>query len=107
MIAPHATRPTKISTSCTRTKRRGTPRWRRTNVAMANACRVLPVAITVDANSAPSTVRLAAKLPSQTPAQRRLPQRSSAASAIPEGGQIAVAYPGGIATSSDSLAAAK
>jgi hypothetical protein len=91
MMAPPAIRPTNISTSCTRTKRRGTPRWRRTSVAMANVCSVLPVAITAAAASAPSTVRLAAKLPSKTPGQRRVPQRSSAASAMPEGGQIAVA----------------
>ncbi len=60
-------------------------------LATTKACRLLPVAITAEASTAPSTVRLAAKLPIHTPSHSRLPQRSSAASAMPEGGQIAVA----------------
>ena len=81
--------------------------WRRTSSAMASDCSVLPVAMTVEAMSDASMVRLARKLPTHTAGQRRLPARSIAATAIPEGGQMAVAYPGGIATSSESLAAAK
>ena len=91
MIAPPTARPTNRSTSCTRSKRRGTPSWRRTSVATAKACSVLPVAMTRDASNAPSTVKLAAKLPIQTPGQKRLPPRSIAASAMPDGGQTALA----------------
>ncbi len=91
MIAPPTVRPTKRSTSWTRSKRRGTPSCRRTSVATAKACRVLPLAMTSEASSAPSIVRLAAKLPIHTPGQRRRLARSSAASAIPEGGQMALA----------------
>jgi hypothetical protein len=65
--------------------------YRRTSAASAKLCRVLPVAIRAEANSAPSTVKLAATLPSQIAGQSRAPARSSAARAIPEGGQIAVA----------------
>jgi hypothetical protein len=52
---------------------------------------VLPVAIRIDEKNAPSTVRLAAKLPTQTAGHSRPPASSSAARAIPDGGQIAVA----------------
>jgi hypothetical protein len=52
---------------------------------------VLPVAMTMEATSEASMVRLAAKLASHTAGQRRLPARSSAATAIPDGGQTAVA----------------
>ena len=61
------------------------------SVATVKACRLLPVAITAETSSAPSIVRLAAKLLSHTPGQSRLPHRRSAARAMPDGGQIAVA----------------
>src|SRR6185295_451414 len=55
----------------------------------------------------PSTVRLAARLPTQTPGHSRFPASSSAATAMPDPGQSAVAYPGGIAMARASFAAAK
>ncbi len=61
------------------------------SAAMAKHCTLLPVAIIAEATSAPSTLALAAKLPSQIPGQSCRPHRRSAASAIPEGGQMAVA----------------
>jgi hypothetical protein len=45
----------------------------------------------IEARYAPSIVRLARKLPTQTAGHRRLPPSSSAASAMPDGGQTAVA----------------
>ena len=55
----------------------------------------------------PSMVKLMSAAPSQTPGQRRVPHSNIAASAMPEGGQTAVAYPGGMAKTSESLAATK
>jgi hypothetical protein len=58
---------------------------------MATAWIELPAAMTAEASSAPSIVRLAKKLPASTAGHRRRPPRSNAATAIPEGGQTAVA----------------
>ena len=65
------------------------------------------MAIRTASSSEPSMVKLMSAAPNQMPGQRRVPQSKIAASAIPEGAQTAVAYPGGIAKTSDNLAATK
>ena len=91
MMAPAPTKPTKVTTSRTRSKRRGTPRCRPINVAIAYSSSAEPVAITAAARMSPSTVALATKLPSQMPGHSRRSQSSSAASPMPDGGHTAVA----------------
>jgi hypothetical protein len=91
MLAPSAASSTNLTTWSTLAKSRGTPMCRRTRVATTAVCRVLPLAMMMDATIAPSIVTFAAKLPTHTAGHSRVPAMSSAASAIPEGGQTAVA----------------